>query len=136
VPKAPKKRYDNQTLGNLANTVIKQENRLKKLEDSSACTAWEHHFNQKPFIVISGLVVIMFGGFWAFYTYQIDRFDKQNIESVNKIKSEYESRIKWLNEKNESTLATQIKDCAYDKKIAKNNCTLKQPLASKKKLIK
>jgi len=122
--------YQDQVLGSFARDVLQQDSRLKKLEDNLNISKWEKHFNQKPFVVISGLIIIMFGGFWTVYTWQVDKHDKHINSEINKIKVEYESKIKWLKDKHLSDLTAQEKECKYDLKVAKNteNCVVKKSI--------
>ncbi|WP_444890989.1 hypothetical protein [Microbulbifer sp. DLAB2-AA] len=107
--------YTDRVVGNLSRELFKQKKRLDALEESSTTpqSKWEHHFNQKPWLVLSSFSAALCLGFWAIFNWQGNRHEKE----LANVKADYEKQITWLKEKNTQNIASNKKNCDYDLKV-------------------
>lgn len=132
--KQKKREINNRSIGHLANELFNQKQRIHHLENTNGSDK-NSIFGMNPLVAIGSVAAFLILAFGSAYKWQIDRIDKDNREDISRIKTEYESRINWLNEQHKKDNGFSKKQCKYELKLSNhrlNSCvTDKKELATK-----
>ncbi|SDK75044.1 hypothetical protein [Microbulbifer yueqingensis] len=115
-----KSNYNNEVIGQLNPNILNLERRLGKLEQDAGLTRWEQLFSQKPWVVITGIIVIMGGGCGWILAYQSSQHGSELTrlhKRIDSLKEDNKAKIAWLKESHEKDLSSESKSCKFDLKV-------------------
>ena len=104
------------------NSETRQDERKGSLDERlvvlerSFLFRWERWFDKNPGTVLGAVVLTLITGFWVYYTWQIERCDKQHQQEISRILKENESKITWLKEQQKVKIKSENDKCEIEKK--------------------